>query len=60
MSKWWQHAVVYQVYPRSFQDTDGDGIGDLRCILNRLEHLAWLDVDMGFADLSIAHGRLRL
>ncbi len=42
---WWQQGVVYQVYPRSFQDTDGDGVGDLTGILRRLDHLAWLGVD---------------
>ncbi len=42
---WWRDAVVYQVYPRSFQDSDGDGVGDLRGIEDRLEHLAYLGVD---------------
>jgi alpha-glucosidase len=42
---WWENAVIYQIYPRSFQDSDGDGIGDLRGIESRLDHLAWLGVD---------------
>jgi alpha-glucosidase len=42
---WWQDAVIYQVYPRSFQDSGGDGVGDLRGIAARLDHLAWLGVD---------------
>jgi oligo-1,6-glucosidase len=43
---WWQSAVVYQVYPRSFADGDGDGIGDLPGLLGRLDHLAALGVDV--------------
>ena len=42
---WWQSATIYQVYPRSFQDTDGDGVGDLRGITSRLPYLAELGVD---------------
>jgi len=42
---WWRGAVFYQVYPRSFQDTNGDGIGDLPGITARLEHIAGLGVD---------------
>ncbi len=42
---WWQGAVFYEVYPRSFQDTDGDGIGDLPGITERLDYLEWLGVD---------------
>ena len=42
---WWQRAVVYQVYPRSFADADGDGVGDLPGVVSRLDHLAWLGVD---------------
>ncbi|MEV7995760.1 alpha-amylase family glycosyl hydrolase [Streptomyces sp. NPDC086077] len=42
---WWRQAVIYQVYPRSFADADGDGLGDLRGITQRLPHLAALGVD---------------
>jgi alpha-glucosidase len=42
---WWRDAVIYQVYPRSFQDSDGDGIGDLRGIQARLDYLVELGVD---------------
>ena len=42
---WWQRAVVYQVYPRSFADGNGDGVGDLLGLIERLDHLAWLGVD---------------
>ena len=42
---WWRHAVIYQIYPRSFCDTDGDGIGDLRGITGKLDYLQWLGVD---------------
>jgi alpha-glucosidase len=43
--RWWQTGVIYQVYPRSFQDTTGDGVGDLEGIRRRLEHLVQLGVD---------------
>ncbi len=45
MTEWWRGAVTYQVYPRSFQDDTGDGIGDLRGITRRLEHIASLGCD---------------
>jgi alpha-glucosidase len=42
---WWRSGVVYQVYPRSFADADGDGVGDLEGVRRRLDHLVWLGVD---------------
>ncbi|MBV9053659.1 MAG: alpha-glucosidase, partial [Hyphomicrobiales bacterium] len=42
---WWRADVLYQIYPRSFQDTNGDGIGDLEGIRRRLDHLVSLGVD---------------
>jgi alpha-glucosidase len=42
---WWMDAVVYQIYPRSFCDTSGDGVGDLAGIRRHLDHLSWLGVD---------------
>ncbi len=42
---WWRDAVIYNIYPRSFADSDGDGVGDLAGITARLDHLAWLGVD---------------
>ncbi|MFL5775038.1 MAG: alpha-amylase family glycosyl hydrolase, partial [Chloroflexota bacterium] len=42
---WWREGVLYQIYPRSFQDSNGDGIGDLPGITSRLDHLATLGID---------------
>jgi alpha-glucosidase len=42
---WWRGGVLYQVYPRSFADTDGDGHGDLQGVIDHLDHLEWLGVD---------------
>ncbi|MEN2739911.1 alpha-glucosidase [Microbacterium sp. X-17] len=44
--QWWRSAVVYQIYPRSFADSDGDGVGDLRGIIQHLDHLQELGVDV--------------
>jgi len=43
--KWWQRGVIYQIYPRSFQDSNGNGVGDLPGILQRLDYLVWLGID---------------
>ncbi|THU32971.1 alpha-amylase [Niastella caeni] len=43
---WWQQDVIYQIYPRSFQDTNGDGIGDLKGIIQKLDYLSWLGIDV--------------
>src|SRR5215204_3261776 len=42
---WWKSAIIYQVYPRSFQDSDGDGVGDLRGVIQRLAHFPEMGVD---------------
>jgi len=44
-SQWWRGAVIYQVYPRSFHDTNGDGIGDIRGVISKLDYIASLGVD---------------
>ena len=44
-AKWWENAIIYQIYPRSFQDSNDDGIGDLKGITSRLDYIAGLGVD---------------
>ena len=46
MKKWWHDKVAYQIYPKSFMDSDGDGIGDLRGIISKLDYLKELGVDI--------------
>ncbi len=43
--KWWERGIIYQIYPRSFMDSNGDGVGDLGGIRNKLDYLQWLGVD---------------
>lgn len=42
---WWQRGIVYEIYPRSFMDANGDGVGDLRGIIDKLDYMSWLGVD---------------
>ena len=42
---WWQSGIIYQIYPRSFKDSNGDGVGDLAGIIERLDYLVWLGID---------------
>ena len=44
--KWWHGKVAYQIYPKSFQDTNGDGIGDLRGVIDHLDYLKSLGIDI--------------
>ena len=44
--KWWKKEIMYQIYPRSFKDSNGDGIGDLRGIIEKLDYIKSLGVDI--------------
>ncbi|MBW3082153.1 alpha-glucosidase [Bifidobacterium phasiani] len=45
-AQWWRSSVVYQIYPKSFADSDGDGVGDLRGVIGKLDYLQWLGVNV--------------
>ena len=51
--KWWKEAVIYQIYPRSFADSNGDGVGDLNGITEHLDYLEELGIDVIW--LAIEH-----
>jgi hypothetical protein len=57
---WWQWGGIYEIYIRSFQDTDGDGCGDLTGILRRLDYLEWLGVDVIWITPFYGHAVLTL
>ena len=46
VNKWWKEAVGYQIYPRSFKDSNGDGIGDIKGIISKLDYLSFLGVNL--------------
>lgn len=45
ITPWWQAGIIYQIYPRSFKDSNGDGVGDLQGVISQLDYLTWLGVD---------------
>ena len=47
-TEWWKEEVVYQIYPRSFKDSDGDGVGDLKGIISKLDYLKSLGITAGW------------
>ena len=58
---WWKHGVVYQIYPRSFQDSNADGVGDIEGVIQRLDYLTGLGSMLsGSRPSCLAHGGLRL
>ena len=46
MSQWWKDKIIYQIWPKSFNDSNGDGIGDIQGIVERLDYLKELGVDI--------------
>lgn len=58
--EWWKNAVIYQVYPKSFQDSNGDGIGDIKGIISRLDYLRTLGIDAIWLSPCTARRRMTM
>ena len=56
MRDWWKNSVVYQIYPRSFKDSNGDGFGDLRGVIEKLDYLKELGIDVIWLSPCGSHG----
>ena len=56
-NRWWRGAVIYQIYPRSFMDTNADGVGDLPGIVEKLEYIASLGVDAIWISPFLRNGK---
>ena len=54
---WWKKSTVYQIYPKSFYDTTGNGVGDLQGIIHKLDYLAELGIDVADARLPVSPTR---
>ena len=57
MKDWWKNSVVYQIYPRSFKDSNGDGFGDLKGIIEKLPYLQNLGIDVIWLSLFLTPHR---
>ena len=55
--KWWKESVVYQIYPKSFKDSNGDGVGDIRGIIQKLDYLKELGVNVLWISPMLNHLR---
>ena len=57
MKQWWKEAIIYQIYTKSFNDTNGDGIGDLRGIIEKLDYIKSLGADVIWLNLLFSRCR---